>query len=209
MPPAGEEAIPTRYHFLRGHDPDGWRRDVPAYASLRYAGLYEGVDLKVYGQGQTLEYDAILDPGADLAQVEIRCQGVQEMRLTEDGTLILLTPLGEIRQRPPRTFQVAGTGEKELLECRYRLIGKDAFGFEVKGRDESLALLIDPVLEWCTYLGGKKEDRILGLDMDANGVVTVTGDTKSDATFPTTFFGYQPFYGGGFGTPSWPGWIPV
>ncbi len=60
---AGETRRPGRYNFYSGSDPAAWQSNVPAWASVLYRGLYDGVDLRVREQAGRLEYDLILAPG--------------------------------------------------------------------------------------------------------------------------------------------------
>jgi hypothetical protein len=56
---AGVEELPGRSNYFRGADPSKWQTDVRAYARVRYAGIYPGVDLEYYGDRSRLEYGTI------------------------------------------------------------------------------------------------------------------------------------------------------
>jgi hypothetical protein len=43
----GRDETPTLYNFFLGNDPARWRMEVRGYGSVRYEGLYPGVDLLV------------------------------------------------------------------------------------------------------------------------------------------------------------------
>src|SRR3954462_2463729 len=58
---------------------------VANYESLRYAGVYPGVDVRFYGQGRHLEHDFILAPGADANQIALRFEGIDHVSLTHSG----------------------------------------------------------------------------------------------------------------------------
>lgn len=58
-------------------------------------------------------------------------------------------------------------------------------GFELGAYDHSLALVIDPVLAYSTYLGGSSSDLGEAVAVDAAGNAYVTGQSTS-ANFPVT-----------------------
>jgi hypothetical protein len=182
----GEEIRRGRYNFFIGNDRQKWRSNVSAFGAVRYRGLYEGVDLRVLQQSGRLEYDVLLAPGADLAQVVIRTEGTSGIQIDADGTLILETAAGPLRQSAPVTWEEQPDGTMRRLESRFRKIDAQQYGFDVAGRDSSQPLVIDPGLEWSTFLGGSNREEINGLALarDGSGDVVVAGSTWSN-DFPT------------------------
>ena len=75
------------------------------------------------------------------------------------------------------------------------LKGTDRVGFDIGAYDASLPLVIDPVLDYSTYLGGSDDDVGVGVAVDAAGHAYVTGYTLS-ANFPVTPGAYQTSFGG-------------
>jgi hypothetical protein len=192
----GEDCMPGAFNFFQGNDPAAWRSGVPAYASVLYEDLYEGIDLRVRELEGRLEYDLLLDPGADLERVVVRCEGIDGLDLDSDGSLAMRTAVGEIRQAVPTTWHALSGGERRPVECRYRKIDETRYGFEGKDLDPALALVIDPGLEWATFLGGSLPDRAWVLAQDGAGLVTVAGATRS-TDFPWTPGAYDTTYNGG------------
>lgn len=179
---AGEGARAGRYNFFVGSDPGKWRSNVATFAAVLYRGLYDGVDMRVREEGGRLEYDLIVAPGADLEKVVIRADGASRLDLTDDGSLVLRTASGELRQTPPRTWEQLPSGERRPVECRFRKIDARRYGFVAQRRDRSLPLVIDPGLEWSTYVGGGEWDEIhdLAAAGDGTGDVIAVGATLSD-----------------------------
>ena len=54
--------------------------------------------------------------------------------------------------------------------------------------DPRQKLVIDPVLNYSTYLGGSGDEQVAGITVDANGSAYIVGSTDS-ADFPFTTFG--------------------
>ena len=182
----GEDKRSGHYNFFLGNDPTTWHSNVAAYSSLRYRGLYDGIDVRVREQTGQLEYELLLAPGANLEKAVIRVEGALGLELADDGALIFKTSAGPLRQTPPVTWEESPSGEKRPIESRFRIIDAQRYGFEVPGRDLALALVIDPGLEWSTFLGGSNREEIHGLALtrDGSGDVVVAGHTWS-SDFPT------------------------
>ena len=73
------------------------------------------------------------------------------------GDLVLHTAAAPIRHRKPFIYQEGERGRQEIAG-RYVLKGKQQVGFEVAAYDASRPLVIDPVLEYFTFLGGNDYD---------------------------------------------------
>jgi hypothetical protein len=178
--PAGIERR-GRYNFYLGDDASKWREDVPAFGAVVYRSLYNGIDLLLREECGELEYELTLAPGADLARFAVRCEGVAELEVAADGALVLHTSAGTLRQTPPKTWEVLPSGEPKPIESRFRLLGPDRYGFEAPGRDPALGLVVDPGIEWSTFLGGSGSDYIGPAvpARDGSGDVFVGGSMNS------------------------------
>ena len=176
------------YNFFVGNDPSKWRSEVTGYARVVYRGLYEGVDLCLREKNGWLEYDLLLEEGADLSGVVIRCDGIEGINIDSEGSLTIETACGPITQEPPTAwYEHPSDGEMPVV-CQFRKIDECRYGFEVPKRDMNLALVIDPGLEWSTLLGGSMYfmyEEVMGVALNASGDIVVTGNTASD-DFPTT-----------------------
>jgi len=150
----GESPQPTVVHVYKGKDPTRWRRGLPVFASVLYEDLYDGIDVRVRLQDERLEYDVILQRGAELADVVVRIDGASGMDVDASGNLVIETPCGPVRQHPPITWQVLPDGARRPLTCRFRVIDADRYGFESDALDPALMTVVDPGLDWATYLGG-------------------------------------------------------
>jgi hypothetical protein len=69
--------------------------------------------------------------------------------------------------------------------------------FRLPEYDGSRPLVIDPTLDYSTYLGGSGRDQGFGIAVDSTGNAYVTGETTS-ANFPITPGTVQSFFSGGF-----------
>ena len=193
--PVGTEPLPTQWHYLLGDDPDQWR-NAPAYAGVIYPQLAEGVSLQLRDADGRVEYDLLLEPGADLADFSIRCEGARSLRLDSSGALVIETAAGDLRQTPPVSWQLGENDERIPLPSSFRLIGADSFGFLAPSADPALRTVIDPGLDWSTFLGGSLTDYVTSVAVTVQGDLLLTGTTIS-TDFPGTPGAFDLFKSGG------------
>ena len=180
--------MPGKTNYFIGSDPSTWRTDVPTYARVRYDDVYDGIDLVYYGNQEQLEYDFVVAPGADPKQIALGFANAQHVRVDEAGDLVLSDNRDGLRLRKPVIYQ-EGVGGRVPVEGRYAM-RREGIGFEVGAYDRSRPLVIDPVLEYSTYLGGSNSDSGFDIAIGPTGSVYVTGYTQS-VDFPTL----NPFQG--------------
>jgi hypothetical protein len=186
---SGAEPLAGKANYLIGNDPSGWHTDVATYARVKYAGVYPGVDLVYYGNQRQLEYDFVVEPGASARQVRVRFDGARRLRVGVDGNLRIFARKGEIAFQKPVVYQLRD-GQRELVNGRFVVRGKNEVGFAVGNYDAARELVIDPVLVYSTYLGGSGGDFAAGIAVDAEGNAYIAGVTNS-ADFPLKGNPYQ------------------
>jgi uncharacterized repeat protein (TIGR01451 family) len=185
--------LPGVANFFIGDDPAQWQVNVPTYEALVYRDLYPGIDLVYRGTAGRLKSEFHLAAGADPAAIVMVYSGLQGARLRADGALVLQTPLGELVEEPPLIYQEVD-GAWQIIPGRYALLpggGRDdpagrlyRVRFRVGAHDRARPLVIDPALDFSTYLGGGDSDHGLGIAADGAGNAYVTGGTWS-SDFPT------------------------
>src|SRR6185436_6373120 len=178
-----------------GDDPSRWRSDLPTYGSLLYRDVYPGIDIRFHGRHHDLEYDVIVHPGADPSAVRLGLQGITGLDVTDDGRLRMRLDDGELAQKPPHVYQEIN-GREVPVDGRFRVHGPAApradsrhpvyaYGFEVGAYDRRRDLVIDPTLQYSSYLGGSQDDSALAINVRPGGTFFVTGSTLS-GNFDTT-----------------------
>lgn len=178
----GEDLLPGKSHYLVGKDPSRWRKNVPHYGKVRYRDVYPGIDLVYYGREGRLEYDWIVAPGADPRRIVEVIRGATGLRIAASGDLAVDTKDGPVWQKKPVMYQEVN-GQRVAVEGGYVTAGPDGFGFKVGRYDETLPLVIDPVLDYSTFLGGSFADGANAIAVSPSGEAYVTGTTES-ADFP-------------------------
>ncbi len=178
-----DDRLSHNCNYFYGNDPAKWRTDVANYSAITYKDIWPGIDLRYYGNGRGMKYDFIVNPGANISQIEVRYDGVDNLAITSNGDLQADTRFGFIYENIPSVYQEMGR-TRHNITGRYRIVEPGAFGFEIEGYNPSVALVIDPELVYSTYLGGSSDEECYGIAVDGSGSAYVTGQTSSP-DFPT------------------------
>jgi hypothetical protein len=187
----GGDLLPGKVNYFIGNNPKDWRTDVPSYGRVKYAGIYPGVDLVFYGNQHRLEYDFVVAPGADPKAIELSLKGAQKLWINSKGDLILSISGGQVALQKPVIYQIV-KGDRRAIQGSYLVARNQSVSFAISDYDKSAPLIIDPVLNYSTYLGGSAApngDLGSGIAVDSLGDAFVTGTTFS-TTFPSTPGGF-------------------
>lgn len=181
----GRKQLPGVANYLRGADQAAWRTGIPTYEQVVYDAVYPGVDLVYYGADRGHEYDLVVAPGADPAQIRLAITGADRARLDEGGDLELTTAAGTVTMRAPHVYQEIDGGRRQVTG-RYAVDDKGRIGFTLGAYDTAAPLVIDPQILYSTFVGGSGNgvDSATGVAVDAAGAAYVVGTTET-ADFPT------------------------
>ncbi|MFN8424236.1 MAG: SBBP repeat-containing protein [Anaerolineae bacterium] len=178
----------ARISVLRGPR-ETWRRGLPAYGRLVYRDVWPGIDVVYDGSVNRLKHTFIVHPGADPSAIRLRWDGARGLRVDAGGQLVVDTAAGPLTDEAPVAWQVQEVGAaRASVAVRYAL-GGDApeadgatYGFAVDAYDRSRTLVIDPAMfVYVGFLGVAGNDRGLGIAVDADRNVYLTGDLDQDA----------------------------
>jgi len=150
-----------------------------SFGKVTYMDVYPGIDWVVYTKEDKVEYDFIVHPGADAAQIKLKYGGASSLHITENGGLAINTPAGEIKEHTP--FSYALNTNKEIASS-FSLNG-NVLSFNVAPHEGTI--VIDPQLQWSTYYGGANAEQLIALTTDAAGNVYGCGYTTSTANIAT------------------------
>ena len=183
-----KDNLPGKINYLLGNSPRDWHTDIPLYKEIIYKGLYKGIDLKIFGTNNQMEYDFIVSPGADPGDISLTCEGIDALKVDNKGNLLIETPFGELKHLKPIIYQKIG-GMRHTVDGSF-VVSKNTFSFDIKDYNKDYALIIDPLtLSYSTYLGGDDNDGAFEITVDLSGNAYVTGYTWS-TDFPS-WSGYQ------------------
>lgn len=103
-------------------------------------------------------------------------------------------PAGVLRQHKPHIYQET-QGGRTPIEGGYILRGPQQIGFVVGTYDRDRPLIIDPVLDYSTYLGSAGNETPTGVAVDTNGNVYLSGATSSN-NFLAAVGSFSPVFNG-------------
>ena len=193
-----EDTAPTRTSFFKGNDPKQWQSDVSTFNTVSLGAIYSDIEIKLKAKGKTVEKFFYLAPEADPSLINAKLEGSIALKVANDGSLVVDTVLGEVRQTRPIAYQDTKSGRKNI-DVAYVLKNNNTYGFVAGDYDRQLPLVIDPSLNSLiasTFAGGTGNDRVYAMALDASGNVYTTGYTASSG-YPTTAGVYDTGSNGG------------
>jgi len=186
---------------------------IENYGAVRYHQVYPGIDVRFYGREQHLEHDFLLAAGADPDAIVIAMEGIDQLRINDNGAAEFKLGALDLRESAPVAWQEI-EGTRVPVGVKWRLLGKNRLGFTLGDYDHTQPLTIDPVLALSTHIGGATaqlqtdfgiktapaQTAAAAVATDAAGNIYVAGFTSA-VDFPLTAGSYDhtpkfPFFGG-------------
>ncbi|HAK29667.1 MAG TPA: hypothetical protein DCO90_10615 [Sphingobacterium sp.] len=163
------------------------------YEMIVYHDIYPNVDWVFYFNATgKLEHDFVVRPGGRASDIKLEYLGANSLRIDRNGNLIASTDYGTITEPAPYSYDQA-TNKK--VTSSYVLNG-NILGFETGKYNGNSTLIIDPVIDWSTYLGGSEYDDIRDTKIGKDGFVYVVGSTNSTTNIATVGAHLTSFQGG-------------
>jgi uncharacterized protein (TIGR03437 family) len=169
----------VRSNYFQGPDPSSWRTNIPNYERVQFHEIYPGIDLVYRGGSSPVEYDWIVNPGADPSKILLKFEGAENIVIDTAGDLVLHTLSGVITHKKPSILQAM-----KSIAGRYAILPDSTVRLEIAAYDRSKPLIIDPVLTYSSFLGGSALDQGNAIAVDSTGAAYLGGTTGS-SNFPT------------------------
>ncbi|MBB5329771.1 SBBP repeat-containing protein [Tunturiibacter gelidoferens] len=179
--PAGAEPSGGISNYFIGKTSATWQTDIPQYAQVKVASVYQGIDLIFHGDESALEYDFVLAPGADPRQIQLQFEGAASLEVDKtNGDLVLATTNKTelLRHAQPKIYQVVG-GKNVPVKGGFQVLKGNIASFTIEKYDRAKPLVIDPTIRFVTFLGGSDTDAANAVAVDGRGFTYVTGQTYS------------------------------
>jgi hypothetical protein len=189
---AGVSETQSKSNYFIGDDSKKWKTNIANFERVKYKDIYHGIDLVFYGKQGVLEYDFIVSPGVNPAQIKIEIDGAENVRIDESGNLGIETRGELVEFRAPVIYQMEDNFKKSI-DGRFCLNENNRVSFDLGPYDDALPLIIDPQLVYSTYLGKFANDHPYDIAVDEAGYSFIVGNTYG-STFPTTPESYKSPY---------------
>jgi FG-GAP-like repeat/Beta-propeller repeat len=169
----GASRTVSRYYI--GSQTYGGTEGIHHAGQVRFRQLYPGVDLLLHGNQSRLEYDFEIAPGADPGKIRYDLTQADTISLDADGDLLVTSRGRTLRQHAPVAWQDVGT-ERMPIAARFKVApGAHEVGFELGPYDVSRSLVIDPILDYSTYLGSSGNEYLGYMAVDSSGDIYLAG----------------------------------
>lgn len=188
-----EKSKPTEsyYNFFIGNNKERWASNVLGYGEAILREFYPGIDLKLIEEKEQLKYEFHVQPNADPAKILLNYVGQEKISIDKKGNLIVETPLGNIIEQKPYSYQIIN-GKIVEVKCAFEIKEGDV-AFKLGDYQENAILVIDPVLIFATYSGSITDNfgmtATYGYDGTAYSGGTIYGNaypTPDNAAFDVT-----------------------
>ena len=158
--------------------------DVKTFKKITIKNIYKGIDWVIYSnEKNNLEYDLIVNPGADPSQIKIKYKGTDKMLLDKESKkLNLVSSCGELFEGNIFSYEK----ENHQTISSYYKKNKNEISFALADYDKSKTVVIDPPLQWTTIQTGSGNDYAYAIASakDGSGKSFITGYTDSP-DYPT------------------------
>lgn len=166
-------------NYFFGKDKSDVVINAPDYKIISYSNVYDGIDVHYYSVDKNLKYDFYVNPGADINQIQMQCEGVNNISVNTKGELLIHTKWGILIEQIPESYQIIN-GKKKQIKIGYKIVDSNCFGFKINSPiNKAYPIIIDPInLEWSTFTSnasGSMGGYLYDMCIDNSGNVYATG----------------------------------
>jgi hypothetical protein len=190
----GERRLASTSSYFLGSDPRRWLTRVPHHGAVRARAVYPGIDMLYYGSEGELEFDFVVAPGADPGRIGWSVERAPGLHVDALGRLVARAGPETLLWKAPFAYQ-EHAGVRHRVACHYAIDADGVVRLRLGAYQRRRPLVIDPVLQFSSYLGGSSTDSGVAAAVDSSGFVYVAGDTLSP-DLPASA-GVQPMQPGG------------
>lgn len=185
--------LSSRSNYFLGNSTADWKDNVENYSKISIDALYPGIDLVFYGSSGNLEYDFVVHASGDPRAIQFDISGADRLRVDPAGNLVLSAGSRDVRWKAPVVYQQAGSA-RNPIRGGFKLKG-NRVQFEIGPYDRARDLVIDPALDYLSYVGGSGNEAAKSIATDSAGNVYIAGLTIS-ADLPVTAGSLQTSFAG-------------
>jgi len=110
---------------------------------LHYENLYPGINLEYDSRLGELSPKFIVEPNANYHDIKIGYEGIDGLKISEAGDLVIQTTIGEFLDKKPNVCQEIG-GQKIEIPSNIYLLSDQYFSFSIGDYNRDYPLIIGP-----------------------------------------------------------------
>jgi len=170
-----EFPLPGYSNYYYAHCPQGIL-NVKTFHKVTIRGVYPGIDWVLLADGENVQHDFIVHPGADPDAIRLVYKGYDKLLvLNESSMLKIATTYGTLFEGELKTWtEESGTP----VDSRFRVKGEEVC-FALGNYNRSETVVIDPPLQWASAQASNGMDYIFAVSAlnDGSGDVCAAGQT--------------------------------
>ncbi len=188
-----EKPLSTYNNYFIGNDKSKWAGGCRIFQAITYRNVYPGIDVRYYSEGEKLKYDFVVNPGANVTQIAMQYDGPEALTV-KNKELIIKTPVGDVKELYPYSYQPGQSGSREEVDCKY-VVRNNVVTFQLKNYDTKKVLIIDPSIIFSSFTGSSADNwgytATPGPDGSffAGGIAFGSGYLTSTGAFQTNYGG--------------------
>lgn len=155
------------------------RVSASSYSRIVYRNIYSKIDWIITVKNGELKHEFFVHKGGDARDIKIKYAGHTSLDIDDIGRLIAETPMGKIVENAPVSFDM----NQNIIPTFYNL-RDDILTYEVEKAING-DFIIDPKIDWGTYIGGVNDEQLYNIGSDRLGFSYVAGRTTSSSHIAT------------------------
>ncbi len=180
-------------NYFLGNDEKLWASNCKQYQAVTYKNVYPNIDIRYYSNGDKLKYDFIVHPGGNPNNIAMRFDGGAKLSI-KNKELIIATPIGDIKELPPYTYQTNEDGKLDI--ATKFVINDNVVSFKIEKYNPNATLIIDPQIIFCSFTGSAADNWGYTATPGPDGTF-FAGGIAFGSGYPTSAGAFQTNYGGG------------
>jgi len=174
------------YNYFIGNDKSKWASGLHGYNEIEYLNLYDNIDLKFFEKENDLKYEYHVKPGGNYQNIQVRYKGHSKIKKSKNGNILIYNSIGQIVEQKPYVYQIING---KIVEVASKFtITKNVLSYDLGEFDNTIELVIDPVLVFATYNGSVTDNFGMTATYSYDGEAYSGGIVYGNG-YPTPFSG--------------------
>lgn len=141
-------------NYFIGNNPSDWASNCKVFGAITYKNVYPNIDVRYYSSSGNLKYDFIVRPGGNPQNIALYYDGPKLS--IKDKNLIISTPVGEVKELYPYSYQ-SYDGKPKEISSQF-VVKENTVTFSVKDYNKLQTLIIDPSIIFSTFSGSTAQN---------------------------------------------------